>query len=101
MVGVLASVVLPFLTVNFTTIKECISSIFIIIVIGIITTKSNLYYKNPVLAIMNLKIYKLTTEHAYSGEPKQFDVISFARLRLNDTLYLKKIGEGVYYAKKT
>lgn len=100
MIGVLSSVVLPFLTVNFTTMRECAASIFVIALIGVVSTRSNLYYKNPVLAIFNLKIYKLTTEHTNEAEPKQFDAISFSTLNTNDSLYLKKIGEGVYYAKK-
>lgn len=100
MIGVLATVVLPFLTVNFTTIRECSASIFVIIIIGLIATRSNLYYKNPVLAILNFKIYKVVVEHTDPTEPKEFDVITLKTLKKDDSLYLKKIGEGVFYAKK-
>lgn len=100
MIGVLSSVVLPFLTVNFTTMRECVASVFVIVLIGFISTRSNLYYKNPVLALFKLKIFSLTTEHTDTSEPKIFDAICFSQLQIDDSLYLKKIADGVFYAKK-
>ena len=100
MIGILASVVLPFLTVNFTSVKECAASLFIIVIIGIIATRSNVYYKNPVLALMNFKIYKISFTHL-KDTYIEVDVISLNTLSAGDGLYLKKIGEDIYYAKKS
>jgi hypothetical protein len=101
LVGVLSAVVLPFLTVNFNTNNEIFASLFMLIIIGIITTRSTIYYKNPVLAILKLKIYQIEIEHKEFKENKTVNVISFHPLQVNDSLYLKEIGDNVYYAKKT
>lgn len=101
LIGILSSVVLPFITVNFNSGQESIASLFMFVVIGLITTKSSIYYKNPVLAILNLKIYQIEIEHHDYEENKRVNIISFYSLTENDSLYLKKIGDNVYYAKKT
>lgn len=101
MVGVLGSIVLPFISANFTSVKESLASIFMIIIIGLLSTKSNIYYKNPVLAIFNFKIYNVVTEHTNGNHPKKFDVLCLTKLNKNDSLYVKKIGEGIYYVKKS
>lgn len=100
LVGVLSAVVLPFLTVNFDSINEILASLFMLIIIGIITTRSTIYYKNPVLAILKLKIYKLEIEHVKFEKNITVNVISFYSLKASDSLYLKEMGNNVYYAKK-
>ena len=101
LIGVLSSVVLPFLTVNFDTSNEIFASIFMLLVIGMITTRSNIYYKNPVLAILNLRIYQIEIDFKSFAKNKPINVISFQTLQINDSLYLKEMGENVYYAQKT
>lgn len=101
LIGVLSAVVLPFLTVNFDTANEVFASIFMLIVIGVISTRSTIYYKNPVLAILYLKIYQIEIEHKDLKNNLTVNVISFHALTKDDSLYLKEMGEGVYYAKKT
>lgn len=101
LIGVLSAVVLPFLTVNFNTLNEIFASLFMLIIIGIITTRSTIYYKNPVLAILHLKIYQIEIEHTDFKAHRIVNVISFYTLTQNDSLYLKEMGEDVYYAKKT
>ncbi len=101
LIGVLSTVVLPFLTVNFATPNEIYASVFMLVIIGIITTRSNIYYKNPVLAILCLKIYQIEIECNDFPENKIINVISFNNLQISDSLYLKKVGDNVYYAKKT
>ncbi len=101
LIGVLSAVVLPFLTVNFNTTNEIFASLFMLIIIGVITTRSTIYYKNPVLAILKLKIYQIEIEHKEFIENKTVNVISFHTLQVNDSLYLKEMGDNVYYAKKT
>ena len=68
--------------------------------IGIITTRSTIYYKNLVLAILKLKIYQIEIEHKDFKENKTVNVISFYTLHETDSLYLKEMGDNVYYAKK-
>ena len=100
LIGVLSAVVLPFLTVNFNTPNEIFASLFMLLVIGLITTRSTIYYKNPVLAILKLKIYQVEIEHKDFTENKTVNVISFYTLHQTDSLYLKEMGDNVYYAKK-
>lgn len=101
LVGILSAVVLPFLTVNFNTTNEILASIFMLVVIGLITTRSSIYYKNPVLAILNLKIYQIEIEYKDFDRNKIVNVISFFDLKESDSLYLKEMGKDVYYAKKS
>lgn len=100
LIGVLSAVVLPFLTVNFNSSNEIYASLFMLLIIGIITTRSTIYYKNPVLAILKLKIYQVEIEHKDFEENKTVSVISFYTLHETDSLYLKEMGDNVYYAKK-
>lgn len=101
LIGVLSAVVLPFLTVNFDTANEIYASIFMLVIIGIITTRSTIYYKNPVLAILKLKIYQIEIEHKDFEKNRTINVISFHTLNTSDSLYLKEMGDNVYYAKKS
>lgn len=101
LIGVLSAVVLPFLTVNFCSPNEIYASIFMLVIIGIITTRSTIFYKNPVLAILKLKIYQIEIEHIDLKENKTVNVISFHTLHTSDSLYLKEMGDNVYYAKKS
>lgn len=101
LIGVLSVVVLPFLTVNFDTANEVFASLFMLIVIGVISTRSTIYYKNPVLAILYLKLYNIEIEHKDFNNNLTINVISFYPLTKDDSLYLKDMGDGVYYAKKT
>lgn len=100
LIGVLSAVVLPFLTVNFGSSNEIYASLFMLLIIGIITTRSTIYYKNPVLAILKLKIYQIEIEHKDFTENKTVNVISFYTLHETESLYLKEMGDNVYYAKK-
>lgn len=101
LIGVLSAVVLPFLTVNFDTANEIFASLFMLLIIGVVSTRSTIYYKNPVLAILCLKLYQIEIEHRDLKNNLTINVISFHSLTKNDSLYLKEMGEGVYYAKKT
>ena len=101
LIGVLSAVVLPFITVNFDSANESIASLFMLLVIGIITTRSSIYYKNPVLALLYLKIYQVNVEHKVFENPTTVNIISFHQINQNDSLYLKEIGEKVYYGRKT
>ncbi|HOJ07769.1 MAG: hypothetical protein HND40_15940 [Ignavibacteriota bacterium] len=101
LIGVLSAVVLPFLTVNFDSGRDSLASLFILIIIGLITTQSTIYYRNPLLAILKFKIYQLEIEHKSFSEHKVVYVISLHLLNEADSLYLKEIGNNVYFAKRT
>ena len=49
---------IPFITSNFKDFNDWIVLIFVVILNGVLIIKTNLQYFNPIMLILNLKIYK-------------------------------------------
>jgi hypothetical protein len=73
--------------------------LLVLIVIGAIYIKANLYYTNPTLALMNFRIYSLN--YNYQGSTKKCIVLSRSKLKVNDVIVAKHIDENIYYVKKS
>ncbi len=54
----LSTYIIPLITFNLNDIRSFIIVIFLLLMIGIIYLKSNLYYLNPTLLLFGYKIYK-------------------------------------------
>jgi len=69
--------------------------ILVLILIGWIYVKTNIFYTNPTLAVLNFKIYKITTK-----ERQKVIMISKDELEKNDMILPNKMDEKIFFASK-
>lgn len=67
----------------------------VLLLIGIIYIRTNIFYTNPTLAIFGFRIYEITT-----SDNKQMIAISKGSLQVNDNIFPKLIDENIYFVKK-
>lgn len=70
--------------------------ILVLILIGWIYVKTNIFYTNPTLAILGYRIYKIDTETT-----QNIVVIVKEKLKEGDNIYTKLIDENIYFATKS
>jgi len=101
--GFLATYIIPLLCfdLDFHLDQErnAIMLLLVLIVIGAVYIKANLYYTNPSLALMNFRIYRI----AYKDQAgiKKAIVLSRQKLIITDKIFARYIDENVYYVQKT
>ena len=69
-------------------------TVLLLIIIGAIFVKTNLFYKNPTLALLGYKLYKVDTEKS-----NNLIFISKADLNLGDIVYHIHLHNNVYFVK--
>lgn len=78
--------------------RNAIMLFFVLIVIGMVFIKANLYYTNPTLALMNFRIYKITYKD--QGKIKKATILSREKLIVTDKIFAKLIDENIYFTQK-
>ena len=68
--------------------------IIILVLIGWIYIKTNLFYTNPTLAVLGYHIYKVT-----SNTKSNIIIITRKKVFIGDALFLKEIDDKIYLAK--
>ncbi len=78
--------------------RNAIMLLLVLIAIGAIYVKANLYYTNPSLALLGFNIYKIT----YNSQNKVKKCIVITRTKLNEgnKIFAKHIDEEIYYVRK-
>ena len=69
--------------------------ILVLLLIGWIYVKTNIFYTNPTLAVLNFKIYRVTTE-----QRSNVVVISRDKLELNDLILPNEMDDKIFFASK-
>jgi hypothetical protein len=75
--------------------RDLIITILLIIIIGAIFIKTNLFYKNPTLALLGYKLYKVDTEKS-----SNLIFVSKEVLNLGDSVHYIYLHNNVYFVKK-
>jgi len=70
--------------------------ILVIVAIGMIYVKTNIFYSNPTLAILGYRIYKISTENR-----RDIIVLSKDKLKIDDWIRARNIEEDIYFIIKT
>ncbi|MGY6648283.1 anti-phage protein KwaA [Wenyingzhuangia sp. IMCC45574] len=70
--------------------------VLIILIIGVIYVKTNIFYNNPTLALLGYHIYKVNT-----SKSKHIILISKDSLKLDDTIESKHISDNIFFAIKS
>lgn len=95
----LTTYIIPLIAFDLTKTRYAIVLLLLLIAIGMIYVKTNIFYTNPTLALLGYKIHKIEAQFR-TGEIKQ-DIIIISResVNLNDQLSYRKLHENIYYVR--
>lgn len=94
----LATYVIPLVCFPMDTDREIFVLFSVIIIIGCIFSKTNLYYSNPSLVLLGFNVYRVTT-----NSTKQFQdgiVIVKGKIESGDSLKYLNLSDNVYFGRK-
>ena len=74
--------------------------VMLLVVMGVIYIKTDLFYANPSLALLNFHIYKADGNFK-TGDRLEIILISKDHLALNQKVSYIKLDERIYYVKGT
>lgn len=94
----LATYVIPLITFDFEKTKYIIVLAMLLVVMGVIYIKTDLFYANPSLALMGFHIYKL--DGVFKGGVKREGIIVITRkkIKMGDSVKYIKLDDRVYYS---
>jgi len=94
----LATYVVPLISFDFGSIRQVIVLSLLLVVMGIIYIKTDLFYANPSLALLGFHIYRANGSFK-NGERGNIVLISRERIKENQKLSYIKLDEKIYYVK--
>lgn len=94
----LATYIIPLISFNFSDDKFKLVFSILLVVIGVIYIKTNMFYANPSLALMGYSIYKVDAEFR-SGIKKDVIVLSMSKISDCSMVTYIKLDENVYLGK--
>lgn len=96
----LTTYIIPLVCFQFDNLRYIFAFLIILFVIGSIYIRTDLFYANPTLAILNFRIYKVSGEFR-NGETRQNKIlISKDLIEKEDRVKYYKLDERIYYATK-
>lgn len=96
----LTTYIIPLVCFQFENLRYIFAFIIILFVIGLIYIRTDLFYANPTLAILNFRIYKVSGEFR-NGETRQNKIlISKDIIDKEDRVKYYKLDDRIYYATK-
>lgn len=96
----LTTYIIPLVCFQFDDFRYVIAFLIILFVIGTIYIRTDLFYANPTLAILNFRIYKVTGEFRNGDIRLNKILISKDLFEKEDKVKYYKLDERIYYATK-
>ncbi len=96
----LTTYIVPLVTFNFVSVRYQIVFVILLLVIGIIYIRTDLFYANPTLAILKFRIYKVDGDFRDGENRKNRILITRQALTKDDRVKYIKLDERIYYAFK-
>ncbi len=94
----LSTYIIPLIAFDLTKTRYAIVLFMLLIAIGMMYVKTNMFYTNPTLALLGYKIYKVNATFR-TGDEDGIIIISREDISSGDTLSYKKIHENIYYVR--
>lgn len=94
----LATYVIPLISFDFADPRQCIIFFMLLIIMGIIYIKTDLFYANPALALLGFHIYKADCDFK-NGVREGVIIISRNRVNKNSMHAYISLDERIYYTK--
>lgn len=92
----LATYIIPLTCINLTEVKSFVVFIILVVVLGVIVTKMDLYMANPTLALLGYKLYSIKV----TNEDDNYIVISKDDLQVGDDIEWKFLDNKRWYVRK-
>ncbi|WP_298772678.1 anti-phage protein KwaA [uncultured Shewanella sp.] len=96
----LATYVIPLVSFNFDSERYLIVLGVLLVVMGVIYVKTDLFYANPSLALFGFHIYKVDGSFKNNEMRGDIILISLSKLSNNDNVSYIKIDDRIYYGEK-
>lgn len=97
----LTTYIVPLVCLEISEPRYVIVLVIILFVIGVIYIKTDLFYANPTLAILQFSIYKVSGKFRDNQLKSDIVLISIDKLGENDYVKYIKIDNHIYYAYKS
>lgn len=95
----LTTYIIPLICFNLGEIKYVVVLFFLLIIIGIIYVKTDMFYANPTLALLGYQLYEVDAE-LRSGVKEQIIVIAREKLNEQSNIVYKKLDENIYFVRR-
>jgi hypothetical protein len=95
----LATYVVPLISFDFDSGRQMIVLTLLLVVMGIIYIKTDLFYANPSLALLGFHIYR-ASGHFKDGEREGITLICRERLAESQKVSYIKLDERIYYVRR-
>ena len=96
----LTTYIIPLICFSFDNIRYIYVFIILLVVIGMIYIRTDLFYANPTLAILGFRIYKVKGSFRNDVQRDNIILITRDELHLNDSIKYITVDNRIYYAKK-
>ncbi len=96
----LATYIIPLISFNFDSVKYLLVLSLLLIVMGAIYIKTDLFYANPSLALIGFQIYQVEGNFKNNTSKNDIVVISLDKLHSGDKVSYLKLDDRVYYGRK-
>ena len=94
----LTTYIVPLVCFNFVDTRYQLVLIILLVVIGVIYIRTDLFYANPTLALLNYRIYRVDGEFK-DGIRENIVLITRKTLEVNQRVDYIKLDNRIYYAK--
>lgn len=93
----LATYIIPLVTFDFESVRYLIVLALLLVFMGVIYIKTDLFYANPSLALLGFHIYK--ADGLFKGDDTRENIIIITRTKLskNERVSYIKLDERIYY----
>lgn len=95
----LATYVIPLISFDFHSNRQLIVLVLLLIIMGVIYIKTDLFYANPSLALVGFHIYEASGNFK-TGQRSSIILLSKSRLKENEKVKYIKLDERIYFVKE-
>jgi len=95
----LATYVVPLISFNFENNRQLIVLALLLVVMGIIYVKTDLFYTNPSLSLIGFRIYR-ANGHFKDGERERIILICRGQLAEKQKVSYIRMDDRIYYVKR-
>ena len=96
----LATYVVPLISFDFSSNRQLLVLALLLIVMGVIYIKTDLFYANPSLALLGFRIYKVDGDFK-TGKREGIVLICRGRLSEGEKVSYIKLDDRIYYVKRS